>query len=168
MFFSSMLTTMATLQEPTNQTSGTPAWVIILILLIIILLFWWGLTRNNIPEETAVDDHATDHAEDTHEAVSRAEVPESETAVVSPDPDDLKKIEGIGPKISSILTASGITTFDQLANTSLDDLDRIVRQEAGITIANPTSWPAQAKLAAADDWDALAELQDKLVAGRHQ
>ncbi len=170
MFFTSMLTTVATLQEPTNQTSGTPVWVIVLILLIIILLFWWGLTRNNIPAETAVDDHASDndHTEDTHEAeVVRTEtVPE--TAVTPPEPDDLKKIEGIGPKISSILADNDIITFDQLANTTVDDLDRIVRQEAGITIANPTSWPAQAQLAAVGDWQALETLQDKLIAGRHQ
>ena len=169
MFLTSMLISVASLQEPTNQANGTPAWVIILILLIIILLFWWGLTRNNIPEETADDSHANDHTDEppTPEAVNVRE-PEVETAVVPPDPDDLKKIEGIGPKIAAILADNDITTFSQLAGTTVEDLDRIVRQEAGITVANPTSWPEQAKLAADGDWDALEELQDKLIAGRHQ
>ena len=35
------------------------------------------------------------------------------------DVDDLKKIEGIGPKIASILVASGILKFEQLSKTEV-------------------------------------------------
>ena len=31
---------------------------------------------------------------------------------------------------------------------------------------DPTTWPAQAKIAASGDWDALKELQDRLQGGR--
>lgn len=91
-----------------------------------------------------------------------------EEPVTPPEPDDLKIIEGIGPKISVILADAGIITFGQLANTDVAELERIVREEAGIRIANPASWPAQAALAASGDWDGLEELQNKLVAGRHR
>jgi predicted flap endonuclease-1-like 5' DNA nuclease len=61
-------------------------------------------------------------------------------------PDDLQRIEGIGPKISGLLQAAGITTFAQLTASDVGRLEQIVR-EAGITIADPTTWPEQARLA---------------------
>jgi len=90
-------------------------------------------------------------------------------AAAAVEPDDLRKIEGIGPKISSILQDHGIRTFAQLAQVQVDRLREILR-EAGprFKIADPTSWPEQARLAAQGDWDALGRLQDELVGGRHR
>jgi predicted flap endonuclease-1-like 5' DNA nuclease len=82
-----------------------------------------------------------------------------------PTPDDLKRIEGIGPKISGLLREAGITTFAQLAATDASHLKRTLR-EASITIADPTTWPEQASLAAAGKWNALAALQAELKGGR--
>lgn len=81
--------------------------------------------------------------------------------------DDLKKIEGIGPKIASILTDNGIGTFAKLAGASVKTLEGILK-EAGPRYAmhKPGSWPKQAKLAAAGDWDKLKTLQDKLDGGK--
>ncbi len=81
--------------------------------------------------------------------------------------DDLTKIEGIGPKISGLLQAAGIQTFAQLASTDVARLQSIL-DAAGprYRIANPSSWPAQARLAASGDWEALQKLQDSLVGGR--
>ena len=82
-------------------------------------------------------------------------------------PDDLVKIEGIGPKINAILAKAGITTFQQLADTSADRLKELLAA-AGSRFAShdPTTWPEQAKLAAAGDWDAFKKLTDELVAGK--
>ncbi len=81
--------------------------------------------------------------------------------------DDLKKIEGIGPKIASILTEKGIGTFEKLAGASVKTLEGILK-EAGprYTMHKPGSWPKQAKLAASGDWDKLKTLQDKLDGGK--
>jgi predicted flap endonuclease-1-like 5' DNA nuclease len=79
--------------------------------------------------------------------------------------DDLKRIEGVGPKISGVLRSAGIVSFDQLASTDVAQLREILTQ-AGIRLADPATWPEQADLAAADDWEALARLQDELVGGR--
>ena len=81
-------------------------------------------------------------------------------------PDDLKKIEGIGPKISELLTAAGIPTFEALANSDFDTL-RAILDDAGnrYKIANPTTWPKQARLAADGKWDELKELQDRINGG---
>jgi predicted flap endonuclease-1-like 5' DNA nuclease len=91
-----------------------------------------------------------------------AAVPEADEPV---EPDDLKRVEGIGPKISQVLRSSGIVSFAQLASTDVERLREILTQ-AGIRIADPTTWPRQARLAADGDWEALADLQDQLVGGR--
>ena len=82
-------------------------------------------------------------------------------------PDDLKKIEGIGPKIAKLLNDAGIYTFAQLAETSTDQISKILL-EAGnrYKMHDPTTWPEQAKIAAAGDWEKLKELQDYLDGGR--
>ncbi len=81
--------------------------------------------------------------------------------------DDLKKIEGIGPKIAGIFNEKGINTFAELAETSIDKLKEIL-VEAGsrYKMHDPTTWPEQAKLAASGDWDALAKLQEELNGGK--
>jgi large subunit ribosomal protein L27 len=87
---------------------------------------------------------------------------ESEVA----EADDLKKIEGIGPKISEIFNEAGINTYAELAAASEDKLKEILT-DAGSRYAskNPSTWPQQAKLAADGKWDELKELQDKLKGG---
>ena len=80
-------------------------------------------------------------------------------------PDNLKRIEGIGPKISSLLQAAGITTFAQLAVIDVRRLEQIVR-EPGLAMADPRTWPEQASLAADAQWGALEALQDELKGGR--
>lgn len=94
-----------------------------------------------------------------------AEAPKK-TAPKKAKGDDLKKIEGIGPKIAELLTNAGIPTFEALANAEFDTL-RGILDAAGsrYKIANPTTWPKQAGLAAADKWDELKELQDRLDGG---
>lgn len=79
--------------------------------------------------------------------------------------DNLVKIEGIGPKVAKVLNESGISTFEALANTSVEDIQKILG-DAGLKMMDATSWPAQAKLAAEGDWDALQKMQDELSGGR--
>ncbi len=83
--------------------------------------------------------------------------------------DDLKKIEGIGPKIAEIFNESGINTYAELADASEEKLKEILA-DAGSRYAskNPSTWPQQAKLAADGNWDELKELQDHLKGGIEQ
>ena len=95
-------------------------------------------------------------------AVAPAETP------APSEPDDLTRIEGIGPKISSVLQAAGITTFAQLAGTDVERITEILK-EAGpnlLRLADPASWPKQARLAAAGKWETLERVQAKLKGGR--
>jgi predicted flap endonuclease-1-like 5' DNA nuclease len=82
-----------------------------------------------------------------------------------PAPDDLKKLEGIGEKVETLLKENGIETYAQLSAADVDRLVEILAA-ADYQYMDPASWPEQAALAAAGDWDALQKLQDELTAGK--
>jgi len=64
--------------------------------------------------------------------------------------DDLKVIEGIGPKMATILNEAGIVTFKQLATTKVATLREILAAAGPrYKMHNPSNWAKQAKLAAA-------------------
>ncbi len=88
-------------------------------------------------------------------------------SVAAAKKDDLKKIEGIGPKIAELLTAGGVATFADLSKAKSKAL-RDILDAAGprYKMHDPTTWPQQAKLAAAGNWDKLAKLQVELKGGR--
>ena len=78
--------------------------------------------------------------------------------------DDLKKVEGIGPKIAETLNAAGITTFADLAKTDAAKISEIIAEVRGNHVTD--TWPAQAKLAAEGKWDELKKWQDELNGGK--
>ncbi len=83
--------------------------------------------------------------------------------------DDLKLIEGIGPKAAEILTAGGIVTFADLAAATPESIKAILdASEGNFNAADTTTWPEQAKLAADGKMDELTALQDKLKGGREE
>jgi len=82
-------------------------------------------------------------------------------------PDNLTVVEGIGPKIAELLAANGIATFAALAATPAERLKEILLSGGRrFAIADPTTWPQQAALAASGDTDGLAALQASLKGGR--
>jgi large subunit ribosomal protein L21 len=78
--------------------------------------------------------------------------------------DDLKKIEGIGPKIASTLVESGIATFADLAKTDAVKISEIIAGVRGNHVTD--TWPAQAQMAADGKWDELKKWQDELDGGK--
>lgn len=81
--------------------------------------------------------------------------------------NDLKKIEGIGPKIASLLVDGGIGTFTDLSKASVDQIKTILNAAGpNYAVHDPSTWGEQAQLAANDEWDKLKALQDKLKGGR--
>lgn len=82
-------------------------------------------------------------------------------------PDDLKIVEGIGPKIEQLLNKEGILTFAQLANISPERIKEIlVAAGSRFQMHDPTTWPQQSALARDDKWDELKAWQDELNKGR--
>ena len=80
---------------------------------------------------------------------------------------DLKIIEGIGPKIESLLKAAGVDTFGKLSRASFTKLRKILDNAGSrYRMHDPTTWPEQAKLANGNKMDELNALKDKLKGGR--
>jgi small subunit ribosomal protein S16 len=106
-------------------------------------------------------------AEPVAEVIEVAPAVEEVVAETAKPADDLKVIEGIGPKIAELLHEAGITTFSELAATPAEKVKEILTA-AGSNFAShdPTTWGEQAKLAADGNWDELKELQDRLLGGR--
>ena len=77
--------------------------------------------------------------------------------------DDLKKIEGIGPKISQTLNENGIITFADLAKADPKQIAEFIKDVRGNHV--PDTWPKQAQMADEGKWDELKEWQDKLDGG---
>jgi large subunit ribosomal protein L27 len=104
-------------------------------------------------------------AEAVASVVSESTEEVTETAAITGD--DLKKIEGIGPKIAELFYAAGITTFAQLSETSTARMQEILDGGgARFSTHNPMTWGHQASLAADGQWDELKELQDELNGGK--
>jgi predicted flap endonuclease-1-like 5' DNA nuclease len=145
------------------KTEGTPWWMWLLILAAIvlfvaILVWWWVRTHDEEGAPTLPQQSPP----------VRVKAPPRGDPLASPPVDDLTRIEGIGPRICSVLQAAGIPTFARLASTEVESL-RQVLEEADprlLRLADPSSWPEQAKLAAEGAWDALQALQDELKGGR--
>ncbi|MCP4052666.1 MAG: 50S ribosomal protein L21 [Mesoflavibacter sp.] len=94
---------------------------------------------------------------------AKAEAPKATAKKASGKADDLKKIEGIGPKIAETLVEAGIATYADLAKAKPAKISEIIEGVRGNHV--PDTWPQQAQLAADGKWDELKELQDKLDGG---
>jgi predicted flap endonuclease-1-like 5' DNA nuclease len=81
--------------------------------------------------------------------------------------DDLKIVEGIGPKIEELLHKGGINSWKALSETSVERLKEIL-DAAGPSyqIHDPGTWAQQAGLADQGKWDELKKWQDELDAGK--
>ena len=81
--------------------------------------------------------------------------------------DDLKIVEGIGPKIEELFKTSGILTWKALGETSVDRLREIL-SKAGerYQIHDPNTWPRQSKMAYEGKWQELKDWQNTLEGGR--
>lgn len=90
-------------------------------------------------------------------------------AVFPDNSEDLKIVEGIGPKIEQLLKNSKINTWQELADTSVESLQAVLK-EAGdrFRIHDPSTWPMQAQMAADGEWEKLKDYQDFLQGGREK
>ncbi|WP_199913335.1 hypothetical protein [Flagellimonas amoyensis] len=82
--------------------------------------------------------------------------------------DDLKIVEGIGPKIEELFHNFDIKTWKALSETSADTCQEVLNSGGKrYRIHDPASWPMQAKMAYEGHWKQLAEWQEKHRAGKY-
>jgi large subunit ribosomal protein L17 len=124
-------------------------------------------------ETTETVETATDETENTEMAaespvVEEAEVIEETVAEEAPKAeakaDDLTKVEGIGPKIAETLVAAGVATYADLAAKTPEEISEIIKDVRGGHVTD--TWPKQAEMAAAGQWDELKAWQDELDGGK--
>jgi len=101
-------------------------------------------------------------------AVEEVAVEAAATAEATPaKPDDLKKIEGIGPKIAEVLTAGGIATYADLGGATPEKIREVLdTAEGNFAAHDPGTWPKQGQMAADGNWDELKKWQDELDGGK--
>ncbi len=115
-------------------------------------------------------EEAKKRAAEAKEAKAQEEAQPAKPTPAAPSakPDDLKRIEGIGPVISGVLQNAGVKTFAQLADTDVERIREILKGADPnlLRLADPATWPKQARLAASGKWEALEKLQDRLKGGK--
>ncbi|WP_088288433.1 hypothetical protein [Kineosporia sp. A_224] len=81
--------------------------------------------------------------------------------------DDLKLVEGVGPKIEQLLHADDIRTWRDLSQAGVDRLRRVL-EDAGprYQLHDPGTWPQQAELLARGAWEEFQTLTESLKGGR--
>jgi predicted flap endonuclease-1-like 5' DNA nuclease len=81
--------------------------------------------------------------------------------------NDLKIVEGIGPKIEALFNAAGITTWRELSATPTERLQAILDGGGeNYAIHNPSTWAKQALLAYEGKWQELKDWQQNLLGGK--
>ena len=122
-----------------------------------------------VVEAAPVAEVAVEAAPVAEVAVEAAPVAEVAVEAATSDSaeDNLKVVEGIGPKIENLLKEAGIKTWKALSETSVERISEILAAAgARYAIHNPATWPNQASLAANGKWDELEELQERLNGGK--
>jgi class III poly(R)-hydroxyalkanoic acid synthase PhaE subunit len=95
----------------------------------------------------------------------RASNGKSSVAASPTTSDDLTRIWGIGPKIDQLLHEKGVDTYAQLAHANVDEIGQILEEAGTYRLSGRElleSWPKQAELAAAGEWDKLEAFQQQV------
>lgn len=145
-------------QAQQDSLERIPLWVWIVGSLIVVLIgVLWTLREEKelakqtrpatIPEPvSAVKPEAAEPATEPEPVEpGPVQAPEPEPIEAPPPkPDNLKRVSGIGPKVSGVLNENGIFTFEQLAATEVSFLQQLM-EEREWQFADPTTWPEQAR-----------------------
>lgn len=81
--------------------------------------------------------------------------------------DDLKVVEGIGPKIEGMFKDAGIKTWKALSESTVADCQKVL--DGGgkrYQIHDPASWPMQAKMCYEGKWKELFKWQEEHKHGK--
>ena len=122
---------------------------------------------NSIVIVPAKKGKATSKADTTAKPKKAKATTKKKTTKKAAKGDDLKKVEGIGPKIAGLLNDAGIVSFVDLSKASIKTLKKILTDAGSrYKMHDPKTWAAQAKLAAKGEWDKLKAWQGELKGGK--
>jgi len=103
----------------------------------------------------------------TSSATQTTKLYKNGSSVQSVPPDDLKVIEGISTSMERLLNNAGIFTWKKLSKSGIGELRRlIIANGTSLNETDPTTWPEQAELAVANQWEQLEAFQKELINGK--
>jgi predicted flap endonuclease-1-like 5' DNA nuclease len=130
--------------------------------------------RNNRKTNTKTNVNSLTERPIINKKIVSEEVPFDETAAKvvfgkKIKENDLKIIEGIGPKIEELFKTSGILTWKSLSETSVDRCKKILAKAGErYQIHDPGTWPRQSKLCHEGKWQELKDWQGILDGGKER
>jgi small subunit ribosomal protein S1 len=120
-----------------------------------------------VVEAAPIAEEASEEAAPVAEDTAEEAAPKAKASKAKADGDDLRIIEGIGPKIAEILHAAGINTFADLAGANPEAIREILAEQGSrYKVHDPETWPRQAQLAVEGKMDELQVLKDSLKGGK--
>ncbi len=105
-----------------------------------------GVTTRQAPREQAQTQPARTQPTHTHQARELT---------------NLEVVAGIGPKTAGVLKKNGINDLQALSEANPERLAQIMRDN-NLHMANPSTWPAQARMALEGKWDDLEQLKNQI------
>lgn len=124
-----------------------------------------GINSHNTQEESSFYNIEENMGENAFANVAK-KMQEKKTPSLIQKKNNLRLIEGIGPKIETLLNDGWIYSYSDLSKSHCDGI-KVILEKWGTRYAlhNPMTWPKQALLAQNWEWDILREYQEKLVKG---
>ena len=110
----------------------------------IFLILYQLTNKNKNSFSTIVDRYIKISSDDKSPELVEVKNMQTKSEIVK---DNLKEIKGIGPAIETLLNENNIYTFSDLGLISVEDL-KIILDKKNLRLADPETWPTQAKLAA--------------------
>lgn len=119
------------------------------------------LSGTRLPEEIPQEGHRFRKAPDFDAPTAKDGLADMKAIFGKSYPwDDLKIVEGIGPKIEALFHQQGIQSWKALAECSTERCQQILDGGGkSYRIHDPASWPMQAKMAQGGHWQKLWEWQ---------
>jgi len=119
--------------------------------------------------EKANTDSIAQIAEEAPSEPTVVETSETMSTSIGGEKNDLKKIEGIGPKIEELLNTDGIYTYKQVIDSSVERIKGIlIAAGPNYAVHDPSTWGEQASLADSGSWEKLNTLQEELKGGKRK
>ena len=123
-------------------------------------------SKEEVVAEATTTEEAAEEVSAADEAAQEEEAKEKESASEGVEVDDLTKVEGIGPKAAEALVEAGISSYAELSQQDPEKIKEILAEKsARLTHLEPGTWPKQAAMAAAGQWDELQAWQDEAQGG---
>lgn len=141
------------------MTQENLLWIALVVVLLLAVAVWfWTRQRISGPEEAL-----SSAAEPEADVAPSADTPSPFLAAPNGEPDDLRKIKGIGPKLATMLRELGVFHYQQIADWTPGQMAE-VDSRLGNFSGRPErdQWQSQARLLASGDIKAYERAHGRL------